>query len=135
MQVILDTNIWVSGLLLPNSKAGLILVEWKKLSFDVVLSTYILQEIERVLSYPKIEKRLKWDKNKIKHYVNLLSLFVDLREDGQPLVHVPDDPNDSPILSLLLSSNSDYLITGDRDLLKLQLEYPILTLNQFLEKI
>ena len=135
MQVILDTNVWVSGLLLPKSKAGVILAEWKKLSFDVLLSPYILQEIERVLGYPKIEKRLKWEKQRIQHYLALLYFFVDVKEDGDLTHFVSGDPDDSPILSLLLASDSDYLVTGDKALLALQKDYPILTINQFLSKI
>lgn len=55
MRIVLDTNIWVSGLLLPNSNAGKILKGWNEARFEVILSPYILEEIGKVLAYPKIK--------------------------------------------------------------------------------
>lgn len=54
MKVALDTNVWVSGMLLPNSQAGKIIKAWNKAPFDIAISEPILKEIEKVLSYPKL---------------------------------------------------------------------------------
>lgn len=133
MRIVLDTNIWISGLLLPNSKAGAIIKSWREGRFNIVVSAFILQEIERVLHYPKIAKRLNWDKEKVKNYIELLSFFAESIELKAIQVEVLKDPDDSPILATLLESQADWLITGDKVLLELKNKYPIITLEDFLK--
>lgn len=135
MRVILDTNVWISGLLLPNSNAGKILKNWEEARFDVVVSPYILGEIGKVLSYPKIKKRLQWDESKIQHYLDLLVFFAEVIEVNEISAHVESDPKDSPILSALITSNADFLVSGDSDLLNLKQDYPIIWIIEFLQKL
>ena len=135
MRVILDTNIWISGLLLPASNAGKILTEWKKSKFKVVLSLYIVEEIGRVLTYTKIKKRLQWDHSKIQTYLDLLMFFSEMVDVNACPAHVDSDPKDSPILAALITSKADFLISGDSDLLNLKKDYPILSIIEFLQKL
>lgn len=135
MRVVLDTNVWVSGLLLPHSNAGRILKSWRAAKFEVVLSPYILEEIGKVLAYPKIKKRLQWDEAKIRQYLDLLVFFTEMVNDAEISVHVEADPKDSPILSTLVASTADYLVSGDNDLLNIKGDYPILSIVEFLQKL
>ena len=135
MRIVLDTNIWISGLLLPKSNAGKILKEWNEVKFEIILSPYILEEIGKVLAYPKIKKRLKWDDAKIQHYLDLLVFFAEMVDVSEISEHVEADPKDSPILSALITSNADFLISGDSDLLNLKRNYPILSIIEFLQKL
>lgn len=136
MRVVFDTNIWISALLFPTSVAGQMLTAWQQQArFDLVVSEPILQEIKRVLMYPKIEKRLKWDHEKIEQYILDISFLAEQVDTEGCHVVVPDDPNDSPILATLIKSAAHYLITGDADLLNLKMHYPILTLTEFAQKI
>ena len=41
------------------------------------------------------------------------------------------DPADQPVLLTLLAAKADYLVTGDKDLLVLASQYPILTPSEF----
>ena len=41
------------------------------------------------------------------------------------------DPADQPVLLTLLAAKADYLVTGDKDLLALASEYPVLTSAEF----
>ncbi|MEI8295800.1 MAG: putative toxin-antitoxin system toxin component, PIN family [Alphaproteobacteria bacterium] len=135
MRVVLDTNVWVSGLLVPHGKSGLIVDAWRQGHMSVVVSQYIFQEIERVLLYPKISKRLKWDIEKIKHYINLLALLTEeVDVNGCPVV-VQKDLDDSPILATLIVAQADWLVTGDAVLLELQEEYPIISVSDFFQKM
>ena len=56
MRVVLDTNVVVSGLMLPDSTPGRIVAAWAESEFDVVSSPEQLAEIARVLGYPKIRR-------------------------------------------------------------------------------
>jgi putative PIN family toxin of toxin-antitoxin system len=135
LKVVLDTNIWISGLLLPKSKAGKILAAWQASRFEVVTSQEILDEIKKVLLYPKIQKRIEWSEAKANQYILLLKFLTHLVaiDPKYKKIKVPNDANDSAILQTFLTSHADYLVTGDNDLLILNLHYPIITLNEFYE--
>lgn len=135
MLVVLDTNIWISSLLLPKSSAGKVIELWHKAHFNVALSPFMLSEIKRVLAYPKIAKRLKLNTEEIIQYVEMLNFFAHIVNIDHIDVTVESDVNDSPILATLIASNADYLITGDQDLLKLKDQYSILTLTEFNQKL
>lgn len=137
MRVVLDTNIWVSGLLLPNSLAGKVITAWQKNKFNVVISQPILDELEKALKYPKIQKRLNWDSHKIEQYLLLMKFFAEFTSLKQIDSHltIVRDPNDTPILATLVASQADYLVTGDNDLLCLKQDFAIITLAEFYEMV
>jgi putative PIN family toxin of toxin-antitoxin system len=134
VRIVLDTNVWVSGLLVPQGKSGMIIDAWRQGHLSIVVSQPIFQEIERVLLYPKISKRLKWDIVKIRHYINLLSLLTEEVDVKNCSVVVQKDFDDSPILETLITSKSDWLVTGDKVLLELQSDYPVISVSDFCQK-
>lgn len=124
MRVILDTNVLVSGLAYPDSGPGRILQLWHNGGVDLVLSRYILDEIVRVL--PKLPR----NRRSADEIRELAETFLLLAEFFEPEpAHNPSlrDPKDQPILALLQKSRANYLITGDKDLLVLADQYPIIT--------
>lgn len=132
MRIVLDTNIWISGLLLPDSKAGILIKNWREGYYNIIISAPILEEIERVLLYSKISKRINWNQSKVREYLELLSFFAETIEIKNITVEVPKDPKDSPILATPIESKANWLITGDKALLELKEQYPIITVNEFL---
>jgi len=135
LRVVLDTNVWISGLLLPNSLPGEIISSWRQVKFTIVASQYILDEIKNVLAYPKIRKRIGWDNEQIEQYVVLLKFITEFIPETDIRVDVKRDAKDSPVLATLLSSQADYLITGDKDLLELNSDYSIVTVKEFVDLI
>ncbi len=135
MRVVLDTNVWVSALLVPHGKAGMVIASWRNGRFSIVSSRPIFQEIERVLLYPKILKRLKFDIARIRQYIDWLSSLTEVVEVGECSVVVEKDHDDSPILETLVTSQSDWLVTGDKVLLELRDRYPIIPVSEFLEQL
>ena len=61
MRAVIDTNVFISGLMLPNSTPGRIINAWRTGHFALVLSEPMLTEISTVLGYPKIRKRIGWN--------------------------------------------------------------------------
>jgi putative PIN family toxin of toxin-antitoxin system len=59
MKIVLDTNQLISAILTPDGKPALILDEVLAGTLTLVISSKILQEAEKVLSYPKLVKLLK----------------------------------------------------------------------------
>jgi putative PIN family toxin of toxin-antitoxin system len=137
VKVVLDTNVWISSLLLPKSIPGQIITAWQQAKFTVVISPPILTEIEKVLGYPKIKKRLSIAAEEIKQYLTFIHFFTEMIElnkncDLSVETHVRDK-NDEPILATLIESKANYLVTGDNDLLALDKHYPIITPSAFAE--
>lgn len=133
LRVVLDTNVLLSGIAYPASVPGKIIAAWRNGSVDVLLSTYILDELRRVL--PRLAHRHGLTLAEIEDLVDILSIQADVIE---PLPCVePDlrDVDDQPVIGTLLAalktSGVNYLITGDKDLLALAERYPIVTPAKF----
>lgn len=129
LRLVLDTNVLLSGIAYPGSIPGRIVAAWRGGSIDVVLSTWILEELRRVL--PRLAHRHALGPADIDDLVDSLALQCELVTPlavNEPLLR---DAADDPVLGTLLAakaaSSIDYLLTGDKDLLVLADRYPILT--------
>ncbi|HBV58366.1 MAG TPA: putative toxin-antitoxin system toxin component, PIN family [Candidatus Magasanikbacteria bacterium] len=120
MRVVLDTNVLISALFWKG-KAALILDLAEKGTITVCLTKEILDEIIRVLNYPKIYKHLSstcLTVNDILHYITELAEFY---HDAIQLKNmIKDDPSDNKFLSCALASRAKYIISGDAHILKLK---------------
>lgn len=58
MRVVLDANVLVSGLISRKGPPGQILDAWMAGQFKLFVSPQILEELRRVLQYPRIHERL-----------------------------------------------------------------------------
>jgi putative PIN family toxin of toxin-antitoxin system len=135
MKIVLDTNVLLSGLMYPDSTPGRVVLAWRESRYDLVLSLARLTEIARVLTYPKIQKILRWDTKQIEGFLKQLYLRAQVIDTNGITAHVPRDPDDNPILAALIGSKADYLVTGDEDLLALADQYAILTPAEFGKKL
>jgi len=131
MKAVLDSNIFLSGLMFPKSVPGKILTAWHHAQFDLVLSEPMLDEITRVLAYPKIRKHLAWSDETIEQFVTLLRFQAEIVDIRGIIAIVPHDADDNPILATLIASCADCLVSGDSDLLELRNEYAIETAAEF----
>ena len=134
MKVVLDTNVLLSGLMLPDSTPGRIVAAWRKRNFYLVVSEPMLEEIARVLAYPKIRKRLSWDDEQISRYIGLMRFEAELVVIAGVVANVPADPNDNHLLASLIASKADWLITGDSDFDELSGQYPIIAPGEFVRR-
>lgn len=128
LRVVLDTNVLLSGIAYPQSVPGKIIAAWRHGSIGVILSTFILDELRRVL--PRLADRHQLTAAEIDDLVDTLALQVDLI-DPAPAGTELRDANDLPVLGTLVASGADYLITGDRDLLAVAERFPIVTPSAF----
>ena len=82
----------------------------------LITSSYILAELERVLTYPRLLKRSGLSPPDIAEYLEHLSAISHLVE---PLAVPPDllrDPSDEAILGTALAGRAEVLCTRDADL-------------------
>jgi len=129
ISIVLDTNVLLSGIAYPNSIPGKIIAAWRNGGIEVVLSQYILLELQRVL--PKLNHRLGWSQQEIQDFIDSLAFLANLVEPLQTDEINLRDKADQPVLGTLLASKVNYLVTGDKDLLALANQYPILSPAEF----
>jgi putative PIN family toxin of toxin-antitoxin system len=128
---VLDTNVLVSGLLLPDSLPGKILQAWRSAAFTLVMSEPMLAELAQVLSYPKIRKRLKWNDQTIERFISLFRFMADVVKLAGITAEVPGDPDDAHVLSTFLAGQAECIVSGDRHLLSLSGQHPVYSPEEF----
>lgn len=119
-KAVLDTNILVSAFITPRGIPAQLLQAWRAEDFDLVTSPPILEELREALSRPKLQRLYHLSPEDIRDYVTLLAQ-VAIAVSGTRAVSAPllRDPDDRLILAAAIGSKSDYLVTGDKDLLSL----------------
>ena len=124
LRVVLDTNVLVSGLAYPGSIPGRIVGAWRQGGLDVVLSRYILDEMVRVL--PRLSKA-DLSRAEIRDLADSFMFLADMVEPDAGFENSLRDPSDQPVLATWRAAQAHYLITGDKDLLALAGQHPIVT--------
>lgn len=79
----------------------------------LALSPYILDEVARVLNYPRLQRLYGLAAAEISEYINELRGFAKLVEpaDGPPII--VKDPKDDPVLYTALAAKADILCAFD----------------------
>lgn len=117
---VLDTNVLVSGLLFPNGVPSRLLDSAIERKFEMVLSDYILEEVDEVLSrVPGVPMITRHTAVK----VLIESCRMVIPAEGTWAVR---DPEDLPIVGTAVAGRVDYLVTGDKDLLSIRKVNPVL---------
>jgi uncharacterized protein len=135
VRVALDTNVLLSGLIYPASTPGRLVRAWRETRFELVMTVEQLQEVGRVLNYPKIRKILKWDHATIEAFLKQLYLRSTLVDISGTAAAMPADPADNFMLATLIAPEAECLVTGDADLLALRGHYPIVTPAEFVHRL
>lgn len=120
MKVVLDANIYVSALVSTWGNPYRIFELWLQKRFDVLITTPMLEEIGRVLHYPRIVKRHRLDEIEIERFVTMLADQAWLVESKGRLAVVQDDESDNRYIECAVAGRADYIVTGDEHLLKIQ---------------
>jgi putative PIN family toxin of toxin-antitoxin system len=118
-RAVLDTNVFVSGLISPKGPPARILMALRSARFTLVSSPPVNEEIIEVLSRPTIRDRYGLG-DRIFDVSFILWEVADLVID-LPHVQVSSDPDDDKFLATAVAGRADYLVTGDvGDLLSLR---------------
>ncbi len=116
IRIVLDTNLFVSALLKPGSSPDIILRLVKDEKVLLLMSGSICLEISRVLTYPKIRKRLIASDEELKNFVQLLSTVAIITPDTLNLPPLDADPDDTKYLVCAVEGHADFIISGDHHL-------------------
>lgn len=122
MRVFVDTNIVISAILFPNGKVAQVFSHLLE-KHTVIISSYTRKECEEVF-----EKKFPFKKE-------LLDIFFDginfeafkspqkIDQNKYPKIR---DVKDLPVLVSAILSDSDIMITGDKDFEEIKIDKPLI---------
>lgn len=134
LKLVLGTNVFVSALINPHGKPAQILNYVSENKIRLFTSPSIIEELQRVLSYPKLVKRHGLEKQELKEFISDLLSIMSLVEGKKAIELIVEDPADNNYLSCAVDAKADFIVSGDTHLLNLG-EYEgtqIITPTQFL---
>jgi len=82
----------------------------------IVVSDFLLDELRRVLNYPRVQRIHGLSTEGVEHYVRDIEAVAEIVDAPRPLFHVRQDPDDDPIVAAAVYGRVDALCTLDRHL-------------------
>ncbi|OPL16280.1 MAG: toxin PIN [delta proteobacterium ML8_D] len=114
MKVVFDTNIYISAFVIPGGNAEKAYIHAIDGDFELCTSVAILTELAR-----KLDGKFGWEKQKIAQLITSISNLATVFKITPWLQVISDDP-DNRILECALKAAADFVVTGDKHLLKLR---------------
>ncbi len=128
MRVVFDSNIFISALAIPGSKAEKAIARIIDGKDRLVLSKAIIDEILVILA-----RKFSRNREAISRVAVYLSDLGEIAQPAKKIKILSDDP-DNRILECSLAGKADIIVTGDNEMLKLK-EFQgirILSLKEYL---
>jgi putative PIN family toxin of toxin-antitoxin system len=131
LKIVFDTNIYISAFVIPGGNAENACLHAIDGDFELCTSVAILTELAR-----KLGGKFGWEKQKIAQLIRSIGNLATVLKTTPWLKVVADDP-DNRILECALEAGADFLITGDKHLLKLRNyeNFEIIKLSTFLSML
>lgn len=109
LKVCIDTNVWISGVIFSGKPAEVVTAALSK-KFEVVLSTVILEEIEKNLI-----GKFKFSRTNTRKLINRILQVADLYEPSGTIRIIGNQHADNLVLETAFLGNAKYLVTGDKE--------------------
>jgi len=114
IKVVIDTNVYISGIIFGGTP-GKVLELAKDKKIVVFTSPSILLEVA-----DKLNKKFHWNEEKVKVTLKAISKITEVVTPKIKLKVVKEDSSDNKILECAVVANANYVVTGDKHLLKLK---------------
>jgi uncharacterized protein len=130
MNIILDTNVFISGIFWEGNFCSQIINAWRDKKFILVSSIPIIDELTNTLK----DFKIKMPENLIREWRNLIiknSIIVD----SKIKLNITKHEEDNKFIEIAISGNADYIISQDKHLLEIKeyKEIKIITPEEFLK--
>ena len=115
MKIVIDTNIFISGIFWKGVSNRVIL-NWKEGKFILVTSLEAVSEIIKILK----DFKIKFQDDMIREWVDLIIRNSIIVEPKEKINIVKDDLKDNIFIEIAVAGNVDYIVSQDKHLLKLK---------------
>ena len=116
MKVVLDTNVFISGIFWEGNFCSKIIDKWKKREFELVFSRDIIEELVKTLKCFKIQL----SEEVITSWKEIITRNATIVEPSEKLEIIQEDSEDNKFLETAISGKADFIISQDNHLLKLR---------------
>ncbi len=136
IRAVLDTNVIVSSVISQKGAPFQLMQAWADFRFALITTESILEEVQRVLSEPRVKGVFHITDEQIYQLVRVLrqdAILVPGNADASGAS--PQDPSDEMFLAAAMDGEASAVVSGDKRLLQLGMYQgmPILTPRQFLD--
>lgn len=136
MRIVIDTNIWISGLLWKGNAWRLLRLAEQD-AVELCIAYPMLLELEEVLAYERLQSRLtllQQTPAQLAAFALGLATAFDISRRSPPIVTA--DPDDDSFLLCAIEAQATYVVTNDRHLLALKSHagIDIITVEDFLAR-
>jgi uncharacterized protein len=133
VRAVFDPNVLISAILSSRGAPARLLLRWRDGEFELLASPLLLAELKRALAYPKLRKRVS--ASQARELVSWLERTATLVEDPKEEPAVGSaDPGDDYLIALAQAQRA-VLVSGDKHLLALADELPVLPAAEFLSSL
>jgi putative PIN family toxin of toxin-antitoxin system len=133
VRAVLDTNVLISALLSRGGSPARVLRAWLDGAFELIVSDQLLEELGRALGYPKLRARV--EPAEAVEFVDLLRRGARIHDDPADLSSIRSpDPGDDYLVALAEHAQA-MIVSGDRHLLALAGQLPVLSPSDFLDEL
>jgi putative PIN family toxin of toxin-antitoxin system len=136
VRAVIDTNVLLAGPLWHGTPHAL--VEYARNgTLTLISSTALLAELAEVFARPKFDAILIRSNTSLERSLDEVRALAAIIEPAPLPAPVCRDPDDDAVLALALAAQVDFIVSGDNDLLDLQVfeSIPIVTPTQALRRI
>jgi putative PIN family toxin of toxin-antitoxin system len=131
-RVVLDTNVFISAMLFCGQPSQLVSL-WQRNEIVFLVSSEVMKEYLRVLSYPKF----RLGEDEIKSLIEVeVTPFIEPVKTRTKLCLIDRDPSDNKFLELAVDGKADAIVSSDKHLLDLKTYegIEIIPVAEFLKK-
>lgn len=114
MKIVLDTNVFISGILFGGLPSQ-ILKAWRQSKIKIVLTEEILEEYQRVGK----ELSEKYPSVNIDPIIELFTIYGEFVETKGISETICVDPDDNKFIECAIASQSKLIVSGDKHLLNI----------------
>ncbi|MGH7790798.1 MAG: putative toxin-antitoxin system toxin component, PIN family, partial [Thermodesulfobacteriota bacterium] len=97
LRTVLDTNVIVSGTIGNSGSPFIILEAWRKGRFILITSQTLIDEVERVFRYPRIQKKYHITEKQVTNVIKNLRNYSIATPRNIKLSVITKDPPDNEV--------------------------------------
>ena len=116
MRVVLDTNVFISGIFWSGNYCSQLIDKWKNKEIELVSSIEIIEELVKTLRNFKIPM----PESMIKEWRNVILNNSVIIEPSTKIDVVKEDPEDNKFLETAIDGKANFIVSQDRHLLNLK---------------
>ncbi|MBC7683258.1 MAG: putative toxin-antitoxin system toxin component, PIN family [Ferruginibacter sp.] len=135
MRCAIDSNLLISSTFKLHSPPALVVAAWRMRRIDWVSCSDQIDEVSMALLRPKVLARSVGGAPLARQLLQEMQRDCRIHTLTRPLPAICRDPRDDFLFALYDQGHTDWIISGDNDVLALKSNYPILTARELIDRL